>query len=112
MSKIESSATLVSGDDSAHSYANSRPFTVFGLAAVAALCVSSLIWGAWSVLEHAESSEKISSPPDLKLVVEAIGERSRTLANSSGFAASEASEGEGSFSGEDTNHEQAVDQSI
>lgn len=112
MSKIESSATLVSEDDSAHRYANSRPFTVFGLATIAALGASSLVWGAWSVLEHAESSEMIASPPDLKLVVDAIGDSGRTLANSSDLAELEASEGEGSFSGEDTDHEQAVDQSI
>lgn len=112
MSKNETVEPLVGGDASAYRYANSRPFAVFGLAIVAAIGASSMVWGAWSVLDHAESAEEIASPPDLKLVMEAIGERGRSVTNSFAPVKSESNEGESSFSGEDTNHEQAINQSV
>ena len=93
-----------------YEYSNSRPFTVFGLAALASLGALSVVGGAWAVLEQATSSEGIGSPPDLKLVVSAIGDHG--IVSASEVQASETHESEGGLSGEDADNEQAVNDPV
>lgn len=64
------------------------------------------------MLEQATSSEGIASPPDLKLVVGAIGDHGQSVVSASEVQASETHESEGRLSGEDADNEQAVNDSI
>ncbi|MXO48737.1 hypothetical protein GRI69_10765 [Erythrobacter vulgaris] len=95
-----------------YEYSNSRPFSVFGLAAVASLGALSVVGGAWTVLEQATSSEGIAGPPDLKLVVDAIGGHGQSIVSASEVQASETHESEGGLSGEDADNEQAVNDPV
>lgn len=112
MPKLQSNEIPEYAGDFAYQYENSRPFTVFGLAAIAAVGALSFVWGAWSVLEQAESAEQIASPPDLKAVMEFIDDGGRSLATSAASVESEASEGESNLADKDADDKQPVDQSI
>lgn len=62
-----------------HSYENSRPFSVFALAAVAMFGVLGMTWSAHAALTRAAAEEQISPPPDLKKVLERLEEAAGTL---------------------------------
>ena len=108
MSQENTARSSASDDQHAHNYRNSRPFLVFGLGGLASLGALSMVWGPWSFLEDATREERIAQPPDLKRVVERIENRGRAAAT----ALSDADEGDRRLAGEESEDDQAVDESV
>ena len=56
----------------AYRYRNTRPGSVFLLAATAALIALALVWTGWTAIGSATEAEKLAPPPDLKKTVARI----------------------------------------
>ena len=104
--------TTPQSDNNAYRYANTKPLTVFALAAVAAIGALGMAWGAQSALENATDDAAIASPPDLKAVISAIEDRGEAIINLTAVDRSETDEGQRGFAGENADYDQPVDQSV
>jgi hypothetical protein len=62
-----------------YNYGNSRPFSVFALAAGAALGILGLTWGAHTALTAAAAEQHIGPSPDLKRMIERVGRTAQKL---------------------------------
>lgn len=108
----QSITTTQESDNPAYRYANTKPLTVFALAAVAAVGALGMVWGAQSALANATDEAAIASPPDLKAFIGAIEDRGEAIINLTAVDRSETDEGQRGFPGKNADNDQAVDQSV